>query len=334
MRAKALPTCGSLLAALMLLAATGAARALDFPTRTIRRGGSLRGRRRHRHRGPHRVRQGGAGARPAGDHRQPAGRRRHHRGRRGGACAARRLHAGDGRPVGLAAGQSHALSEAELSIRCTISRRSPRSAPPARSCWSPTSCRPGRSRNSSRSPRPSRASSPSCRPATARPAISTANCSCGSPASRRSISPTASSRRRVTDLVTSRVSFWIAPIPTLLSQIQAGQVRPLAVAGDARSSDLPGIPTVKESGLGDFDASTTYGLFAPAGTPPEIIERIYAEMKRALDDRQRAAEAARRRRRAEDRHAGRREAAARDQDPAMGRGDQKRRHQDRRSLMR
>src|SRR5262249_7280147 len=43
----------------------------------------------------------------------------------------------------------------------------------------------------------------------------------------------------VTDLVTGRISFWIAPIPTLLPQIQAGQVRPLAIAGDARSADLP-----------------------------------------------------------------------------------------------
>ena len=87
----------------------------------------------------------------------------------------------------------------------------------------------------------------------------------------------------VTDLVTSRVSFWIAPIPTLLPQIQSGQVRPLAVAGETRSSDLPGIPTIKESGIGDFDASTTYGLFAPAGTPKEIIDRLYAEVKRALE---------------------------------------------------
>jgi tripartite-type tricarboxylate transporter receptor subunit TctC len=87
----------------------------------------------------------------------------------------------------------------------------------------------------------------------------------------------------VTDLVTGRVSFWIAPIPTLLSQIQAGQVRALAVAGEARSSDLPGIPTIQESGIGDFDASTTYGLFAPAGTPREIIDKLYAEVKRALE---------------------------------------------------
>ncbi len=87
----------------------------------------------------------------------------------------------------------------------------------------------------------------------------------------------------VTDLVTGRVSFWIVPIPTLLPQIQAGQVRALAVAGDTRSSDLPGIPTVKQSGIGDFDASTTYGLFAPAGTPKEIIDRLYVEVKRALE---------------------------------------------------
>jgi tripartite-type tricarboxylate transporter receptor subunit TctC len=87
----------------------------------------------------------------------------------------------------------------------------------------------------------------------------------------------------VTDLVTSRVSFWIAPIPTLLPQIQSGQVRPLAVAGETRSSDLPGVPTIKESGIGDFDASTTYGLFAPNGTPKEIIDRLYAEVKRALE---------------------------------------------------
>jgi tripartite-type tricarboxylate transporter receptor subunit TctC len=87
----------------------------------------------------------------------------------------------------------------------------------------------------------------------------------------------------VTDLVASRVSFWIAPIPTLLPQIQSGQVRPLAVAGETRSSDLPGIPTIKESGIGDFDASTTYGLFAPAGTPREIVDRLYAEVKRALE---------------------------------------------------
>jgi tripartite-type tricarboxylate transporter receptor subunit TctC len=88
----------------------------------------------------------------------------------------------------------------------------------------------------------------------------------------------------VTDLMAGRVSFWIAPIPTMLQNIRQKQVRPLAVAGDQRSSDLPGIPTVKETGIGDFDASTTYAVFAPAGTPRAIVDRLHAEIKRALDN--------------------------------------------------
>ena len=88
----------------------------------------------------------------------------------------------------------------------------------------------------------------------------------------------------VTDLVAGRISFWIAPIPTMLQQIRQGQLRPLAVAGDVRSADLPDIPTVKETGIGDFDASTTYAVFAPAGTPAEIIDKLHDEIKRALDD--------------------------------------------------
>ena len=51
-----------------------------------------------------------------------------------------------------------------------------------------------------------------------------------------------------------------------------------------RSPDLPGIPTVKETGIGDFDASTTYAIFAPAGTPKDTVERLSAEIRKALDD--------------------------------------------------
>ena len=88
----------------------------------------------------------------------------------------------------------------------------------------------------------------------------------------------------VTDIIAGRISFWIAPIPTMLQNVRQGQLRPLAVAGDRRSGDLPGVPTVKETGIGDFDASTTYAVFAPAGTPKEIVGRLHAEIKRALDD--------------------------------------------------
>jgi len=87
----------------------------------------------------------------------------------------------------------------------------------------------------------------------------------------------------VTDMIAGRVSFWIVPIPGLLQQINAGQVRALAVAGDTRSRDLPGIPTVAEAGYGRFDASTTYALFGPAGTPKEIVQRMHDEIRKALE---------------------------------------------------
>lgn len=88
----------------------------------------------------------------------------------------------------------------------------------------------------------------------------------------------------VGDLIAGRIAFWIAPIPTMLQQVREGKLRPLAVAGDSRSPDLPGTPTMRETGIGDYDASTTYALFAPARTPPDIVERLFQEIKLALAD--------------------------------------------------
>jgi len=87
----------------------------------------------------------------------------------------------------------------------------------------------------------------------------------------------------VTDIIAGRVSFWIVPIPGLLQHINAGEVRALAVAGETRSRDLPGIPTVEEAGFGRFDASTTYALFGPAATPKEIVDRMHDEIRKALE---------------------------------------------------
>ena len=88
----------------------------------------------------------------------------------------------------------------------------------------------------------------------------------------------------VTDLIAGRISFWISPIPTVLPNIQQRQVRPLAVAGDHRSEELPDIPTMKEAGVGDFDSSTTYAIFGPSGTPQVAIDWIGAAIRKALDD--------------------------------------------------
>jgi tripartite-type tricarboxylate transporter receptor subunit TctC len=87
-----------------------------------------------------------------------------------------------------------------------------------------------------------------------------------------------------TDLLTGRIHFWVAPIPTRLEQVKAGQLRVLATAASQRSEDLPTVPTVKESGFGDFDASTAYAVFAPIGTPEVAMVRLYGEIAAAIKD--------------------------------------------------
>lgn len=86
----------------------------------------------------------------------------------------------------------------------------------------------------------------------------------------------------VTDLMSGRLSFWIIPLPAVLPYIQNGQLRALAVAGEKRLKDLPDVPTVKESGLGDYDVSTMYALFAPAGTSKEIIGTLARATQQVL----------------------------------------------------
>jgi tripartite-type tricarboxylate transporter receptor subunit TctC len=78
----------------------------------------------------------------------------------------------------------------------------------------------------------------------------------------------------VTDLISGRLSFWVIPLPSVLGYIQGGELRALAVAGESRLKGLPDVPTVMESGFGDYDVSTMYALFAPKGTNPEIVAKL------------------------------------------------------------
>ncbi|TMJ21677.1 MAG: tripartite tricarboxylate transporter substrate binding protein [Alphaproteobacteria bacterium] len=87
----------------------------------------------------------------------------------------------------------------------------------------------------------------------------------------------------ITDLMTGRISFWISPIATVLQQLHEGQLRALAVAGDSRAPELPDLPTVREAGFGEFDVSTAYAFFAPAGTPKPVLTTLYVHIKDALD---------------------------------------------------
>ncbi|MDB5617192.1 tripartite tricarboxylate transporter substrate binding protein [Tardiphaga sp.] len=84
------------------------------------------------------------------------------------------------------------------------------------------------------------------------------------------------------DLIGGHIPMAFAPVPATHANVSGGQLRALAVTSPARTSLLPDVPTVAESGLTGFDASLYYGLIAPAGTPRPVIERLNKELRAAL----------------------------------------------------
>jgi tripartite-type tricarboxylate transporter receptor subunit TctC len=84
------------------------------------------------------------------------------------------------------------------------------------------------------------------------------------------------------DLMANQVQVVIDNIPAYLPQVKAGKIRALAVTGSKRSPAAPELPTVAEAGLKGYDAAAWFGLFAPAGTPEEVVARISAETQRIL----------------------------------------------------
>ena len=74
----------------------------------------------------------------------------------------------------------------------------------------------------------------------------------------------------------------VMPIPSALTQIRAGKVRALAVLSDERVATLPEVPTTKEAGVDNFTMPLWYGMFAPAGTPRDIVSRLSREIVKAL----------------------------------------------------
>jgi tripartite-type tricarboxylate transporter receptor subunit TctC len=84
------------------------------------------------------------------------------------------------------------------------------------------------------------------------------------------------------DVLAGNVDLMVSSLPSAMGQIKAGKLRPLAVTSARRSSSLPEVPTVAELGYKDFDVSTWYGLFVPAGTPKEIIVTVNAEVNKLL----------------------------------------------------
>jgi tripartite-type tricarboxylate transporter receptor subunit TctC len=88
----------------------------------------------------------------------------------------------------------------------------------------------------------------------------------------------------LTDLIAGHIPTMFIPISEALPQARAGLIRMLAVSSGTRSGEAPDVPTLAEQGFPGFHMVSWTGMMAPAGTPKDIIERMAAELGRALKD--------------------------------------------------
>jgi tripartite-type tricarboxylate transporter receptor subunit TctC len=84
------------------------------------------------------------------------------------------------------------------------------------------------------------------------------------------------------DLLAGQTQLMFDNLANALGQVKAGKLRAVAVTTAQRAPAAPDLPTIAESGLPGFDLTTWFGVFAPAGTPPEIVAKLNAEIVKAL----------------------------------------------------
>ncbi|MDB5824303.1 MAG: transporter [Herminiimonas sp.] len=88
----------------------------------------------------------------------------------------------------------------------------------------------------------------------------------------------------LTDLMGGQVQVMFDTVTSGLPMVKAGKTRALAVTTAKRSSAMPSVPTLAETVLPGFDVGTWFGILAPAGTPPAIVEKLYTEIAKTVND--------------------------------------------------
>jgi tripartite-type tricarboxylate transporter receptor subunit TctC len=86
----------------------------------------------------------------------------------------------------------------------------------------------------------------------------------------------------MSEVMAGRVDFYFGPVGTVLPQVREGTLVALVVNGAKRAVALPDVPTMMEAGFADADFPTWFGLFVPANTPRQIVDKLYDETVKAL----------------------------------------------------
>jgi tripartite-type tricarboxylate transporter receptor subunit TctC len=94
--------------------------------------------------------------------------------------------------------------------------------------------------------------------------------------------PFKGSAEAVTEVMAGRVAYYFSPIAPVIGQIKNGQLVPLAVGSPKRAAALPDVPTTAEAGVPGSEFNFWIGMFAPAKTPKDIVDRLQAEVVKAL----------------------------------------------------
>ena len=87
----------------------------------------------------------------------------------------------------------------------------------------------------------------------------------------------------IQDVLSGQVQVFITTPPSVMGHIQAGKLKGLAVAGKTRHPGLPNVPTTAEAGLKGFELEAWIGIFAPVGTPADIVAQLSSQIKAALE---------------------------------------------------
>jgi tripartite-type tricarboxylate transporter receptor subunit TctC len=96
--------------------------------------------------------------------------------------------------------------------------------------------------------------------------------------------PYKGSPEAIQDSIAGRTSFYMAPINTAIGQLKEGKLIALGVSTKRRAGVLPEVPALAEQGLKDFDISLWFGMWAPAATPPAIVQKLNAQVTAILQN--------------------------------------------------
>jgi tripartite-type tricarboxylate transporter receptor subunit TctC len=88
----------------------------------------------------------------------------------------------------------------------------------------------------------------------------------------------------VTDLIGGQIDIMFDNMPSAIQHVRSGKLKPLAVTTAKRSPELPDVPTIAEAGVPGYEATSWFGMFAPAGTPAPVLAKLNGALVKVLAD--------------------------------------------------